>query len=152
MRRRRFSEIIPQAEHYLAIGETEIHLDSKDDDLPWGSVTGVTTGGTYRLNGPSSVRVTAAHESGLSFSWFIDFEGPDANGTGVNQFCSETMLGAASKMPAGAREQFSDLLSKEVWPAVRKRTDEIRDALRKQEDSLSILQSIAISVGKGAAA
>ncbi|QWY83269.1 hypothetical protein [Rhizobium phage RHph_X2_25] len=148
MRRRRFSEIIPLAEHYLAIGETEIYLDGKDDDLPWGDVNSVKVGGSYRLNGPSSARVTAAHESGLSFSWFIDFEGREANGTGVNQFSAENMLGAASKMPASACRQFADLLNKEVWPAVKKNTDDVRDALRKQEDSLAILQSIMISVGK----
>lgn len=148
MRRRRFSDIIPLAEHYLAIGETEIYLDGKDDDLPWGDVNRVTVGGSYRLNGPSSARVTAAHESGLTFSWIIDFEGNDANGTGVNQFSAENMLGAASKMPAAAAAKFSDLLVREVWPEVRKRTDEIRYALRKQEDSLSILQSIMVSVGK----
>ncbi|PDT76946.1 hypothetical protein [Sinorhizobium sp. BJ1] len=148
MRRRRFSEIIPLVEHYLAIGEKEIYLDGNDRDLPWGDVKSVITGGCFRLNGPSSARAIAPHESGLTFTWFIDFEGNDANGTGTNQFSAENMLGAASKMPAEACAEFARMLAKEVWPAVKKNTDDIRDALRRQEDSLAILQSIMISVGK----
>jgi hypothetical protein len=57
------------------------------------------------------------------------------------------MIEVARKLPAGAREQFAKLLHDEVLTGVRKRTDEVRDALRKQEDSLQVLQSIIIAVG-----
>lgn len=151
MRRQTFTDCVRNAEHYLAIGQTEIYLDSSDGDLPWHLAVDCCAGGSYRLNGPSSARVTAAHESGLSFSWSFDFEGREANGTGVNQFDSASMLANAAKMPVAVREKFSAFLAREVWPAVYKRTGEVRDALRKQEESLQVLQSIMVSVGRGAA-
>lgn len=150
-RRQTFTDCVRNAEHYLAIGQTDIYLDSNDDDLPWHLAVDCGAGGSYRLNGPSSARVTAAHESGLSFRWHFDFEGREANGTGVNQFDSASMLANAAKMPVAVREKFSAFLTKEVWPEVRKRTDEVRDALRKQEESLQVLQSIMVSVGGAAA-
>ncbi|MGO8211864.1 hypothetical protein ACC782_33830 [Rhizobium ruizarguesonis] len=147
-RRPTFTECAKLAEHYLAVGQNEIYLDEEHDDLPWDHAVSVVAGGSYRLNGLSSARVIAKHDSGLTFTWHFDFEGSDANGTGVNQFDAQKMLGIASKMPPKVREQFASLLNLEVWPSVRKRTDEIREALRKQEDSLGVLQSIAVAVGK----
>lgn len=151
-RRQTFTECVKNAEHYLAIGQDDIYLDANDPDLPWHLAVDVGAGGSYRLNGPSSARVTAAHESGLSFRWHFDFEGREASGTGVSQFDSAVMLGNAAKMPVAVREKFAEFLDKEVWPEVRKRTDEVRDALRKQEDSLQVLQSIMVSVGKAVTA
>ncbi|WP_156765745.1 hypothetical protein [Rhizobium leucaenae] len=140
------------AEHYLAIGQSEIYIDDNSDDVPWHLAASVKEGGSYRLNGPASARVTAAHESGLTFTWHFDFEGRDANGSGVNQFSAEAMLGAARKLPDAAREQFAQMLHDKVLPAVRKNTDNLRDALRKQEGSLGVLQAIMVSVGKQVAA
>ncbi|MEZ2132499.1 MULTISPECIES: hypothetical protein [unclassified Sinorhizobium] len=150
MRRQSYNSCKRLAEHYKAIGQTEIYLDSDDEDLPWHLATSVAAGGSYRLNGPSSARVNAHdYDAGLTFTWHFDFEGRDANGTGVNQFSADAMLGAARKLPPHAREQFAKLLHDEVWPAAKKHTDDIRDALRKQEDSMQILQSIMISSGLG---
>jgi len=151
-RRETFTQCVKLAEHYLAIGQTNIYLDECAADTPWHLATKVEAGGSYRLNGPASARVTASHESGLTFSWSFDFEGRDANGTGVNQFDAQKLLAIAARMPATVRDQFADFLNAEVWPAVKKNTEEVRGALRKQEDSLSVLQSIIISVGKQVAA
>lgn len=145
MREHTFAECAKLADHYKAIGMTDIYLSRADDEKPWIFATSVTAGGGYRLNGPSGVRVRAEHPCGLSFSWCVDFEGKEANGSGVNQFDRDVMLGAAAKMPPKVRAMFAKFLHDEVLEAVRKRTDEVRDALRKQEDSLHALQSIIIS-------
>lgn len=147
-----FSECVALAEHYIAIGMTEIHLYRNDDDFPWHLVTDVVAGGACRLNGPSDARCVAKHESGLMFSWYFEFEEREANGAGVNQFSADKMLGAARKLPQAAREQFAALLRDEVWSGVRKHTDDIREALRKQEASLGVLQAIMVSVGHEVAA
>lgn len=145
-----YAECIALAEHYKAVGQNEIYLD-RDGEFPWHLATEVTAGGSYRLNGLSSARVLAVDpKTDLKFSWHFDFEGQEANGTGVNQFDAKSMIEAARNLPVSAREQFARLLHDEVLTGVRKRTEEVRDALRKQEDSLQVLQSIIIATGAAA--
>lgn len=138
------------AEHYLAIDQREIWLDENDPDLPWDKVTSVKAGGGYRLNGPTGVRIEANDPAGLSFLWLVDFEARDANGSSTNQFDRVAMLNMARRLPPHVREKFAQFLTDEVLPAVQQRTAEFEEQMKKQRDSLEILQSIILNVGAAA--
>ena len=52
-------EIIKKAEAYKAIGQTDIHL-FRAPEYPWGQVTEVKEGSTWRFNQPVSVSFSAS--------------------------------------------------------------------------------------------
>ncbi|POO54368.1 hypothetical protein CPJ18_02400 [Agrobacterium rosae] len=138
------------AEHYLAIGQRDVWLEDDDPNLPWDKVTDVKAGGGYRLNGPTGVRIESSDPAGLTFLWFADFESRDANGSSINQFDRVAMLNMARRLPPQAREKFAQFLTDEVLPAVQQRTAEFEDQMKKQRESLEILQSIVLNVGAAA--
>jgi hypothetical protein len=130
-----YAKAIENAAHLIAIGQTEIYLWRDDaDGFPWDKVTSVTSGSSYRLNGPSDMRVTA-EDAGLSFSLSVDFEQRDANGRGVSLFDRERLRDVSMKLPPAARAQFATMLANEVLAPMAARTAEIRQALNSQLDS-----------------
>lgn len=134
------------ADHYIALGISDVWLRGELDAMPWHLASNIKASGSYRLNGPCGCRVDAYDQNtGLSFKWSFDFESPSANGSGTNQFDEETMLGAARHMSPDLRAKYAHLLASEVLQAVKTRTDEIRDALAKQERSEAILRTIIAS-------
>lgn len=134
------------ADHYIALGIRDIWLRGELSTMPWHLAHNVVAGGSFRLNGPCGCRVEAFDpDTGLTFKWSFDFESPSANGSGTNQFDEETMLGAARHMSPDLRAKYAHLLASEVLQAVKTRTDEIRDALAKQERSEAILRTIIAS-------
>ena len=129
------ADAISKADHYIALGQTSIYLYRDDPSFPWGLVTKVEAGGSYRLSGPSSVSLTAEHPSGLSFRMSVDFEGPEANGKGVSLFDRDKLRALAMKLRPEARQKFAAFLEREVLSGLQKRTSEIREALNAQMDS-----------------
>ncbi|MEE9984202.1 hypothetical protein [Agrobacterium pusense] len=60
------------------------------------------------------------------------------------------MLNMARRLPPHVREKFAQFLTDEVLPAVQQRTAEFEEQMKKQRDSLEILQSIILNVGAAA--
>lgn len=72
-----WKKIVEQAEHYKAIGMTEIslYMDKSDPiEPPYSFVTRVEKGGTHRWNVSVSMSFFANHPCGLTFRWFEDIE------------------------------------------------------------------------------
>lgn len=127
-------QVLKSAEHYIALGQTEIYLDSDDPDLPWSDVTKIEAGGGYRLNGPIGFYCTAKKD-GLTLKWSVDFESRDANGKGYSLFDRDRLRQTMQKLPPEARKSLALFLEKEVLPGVEKNTAEWREMLNRQVDS-----------------
>ena len=82
MNRKPLREIIKNAQHYLAVGQTEIYLDSDQGEYPWEFCTHCKPGGSHRLEIATDVWFYADHPCGLSFLWNFDIEPRSANGKG----------------------------------------------------------------------
>lgn len=138
MSEKTYKRAIDLAEHYVAIGQTEIYLYDRDEEIPselWALVYSAEEGGSWRLNGPAGVRFHANHPSGLTFKWTVDFESPDANGSGVSQFDREKLRDVIMKLPADGVKSFARMLEHSVLPPLKQRTEELRAAMNKQIDS-----------------
>jgi hypothetical protein len=128
-----FDEAVAKADHLIALGDTDIYL--YEGEMPWSLAQTCEAGSSYRLSGPSSVSFKAAHPSGLSFRWSVDFEGMDANGTGRHQFDRDRLREVMRKLPAPTRVKFGQFLETEVLPGVKKLAADIRASLNQQQDS-----------------
>jgi len=138
---RTYTDIMSKAEHHRALGQLEHYLDESADDLPWGQVASAEAGGSYRLDGPADVRLTA-WVGEMKFSWSVDFESRDANGTGVSRFDREKMRAVALRLPPAPRRQFTEMLRTECLPGMIKRRDEILSAYNAQADSVSLVREL----------
>lgn len=127
-----FSEIQSKAEHYKALGQTEIYLDGKCPDFPWHLVTRCEPGGSHRLEIHTDVWFYAHDpESGLDFRWSFDIEPRSANGVGTYQIDSAGCREVFAKLPPAALVSFRKYLS-DCSVAVAKRAREYHDAASKQ--------------------
>lgn len=146
-----FKEAIEKREHLIALGQTDIHLYGDDaNDAPWHLASRIESGGSYRLSGPTGFRVVAEC-SGLRFSWTVEFEGRDANGSYVSQFDRAVIRDAAMKLPETARKSFSEFMQTQVLPGVQKRTAEMREALNTQLDSEDCVRGVIAFVNESLA-
>jgi len=128
-----YARAIELAEHLIAIDQTTVYL--RDDSFfPFDKVTGVESGSSYRLSGPSSCYLIA-EDAGLIFKKSVEFEGRDANGRGVSLFERDRLRDVMMRLPDGARAKFARMLENEVLPGMQARTAEIREALNNQLDS-----------------
>lgn len=144
MNEKTIPEYIALAEHYIAIGSSDIYL-YRDTDIPkevWDLASSADSGGTWRLNGPSSVRFSAPHPCGLTFSWSVDFEGRDANGSGVHQFDRERLREVMLMLPKDGAKSFASMLESQVLPPLKQRSKELSEAMNKQMDSYSAALSL----------
>jgi hypothetical protein len=127
-------DALAKREHFIALGQTDIWLHRDESDKPWDKVTHVEAGGSYRLNMPRDIKLSAEID-GLTFSWYADFENKDANGKSVSIFDRDRMREIYRSIPKDAQRQLCELLKHEVLPAMSKHTAEIRAALNNQGDS-----------------
>lgn len=130
----KIGNVLKNAEHYTALGKTDIYLDSKDEDLPWGDVVRIESGGGYRLNGPTGF-YAIAEKNGLTLRWSVDFEGRDSNGKGYSHFDRDRLRMTMQRLPAVARRELAKFLEREVLPGVQKISAEYREYLNRQLDS-----------------
>lgn len=100
--KKKWTEIVEQAEHYLAIGQDEHYLWSYQqpiEEFPWELVYAVKGGAGYRSGIPVGVEFVAYHGgSGLTFRWTENFELREANGTSSHKFDWEAIGGVAARM------------------------------------------------------
>lgn len=144
MKDKKYGEIVKLAEHYKAIGETDIYLydfDNRENviQFPWEFATDVEASGSYRLNGPCGVRFSGLHPCGLKFRWTIDFEERSANGSGINQFDVERLRAVMDLLPEEARKKFAKFMKTEVLSGVKKITEELRESILIQTKSEDIV-------------
>lgn len=135
-------DAIEKAEHYKAIGHTEICLADKAGLKPWKFATSVKDGLSMRLGVPTSFKVSAQHPCGLTFYWYEDLENNDANGTGTLAVAQESMRVFVRKLPLVARETFSLLLKEKILHEAVARADEISAASERQQASVKCLQEL----------
>lgn len=139
--RKNLKEIRKNAEHYKALGETEIYIDEDDPDLPWNRVTKVIAGGAVRLSGPTGCYFVA-QEDGLTLKWPVDFEARESNGSSTHLFDRERLRSVMDKLTVGGRYLFASFLAQEVMPAVLKCSAEWRSYLNRQLDSEDCLRGL----------
>jgi hypothetical protein len=127
-------EVLKNAPHYRALGQTEIYLDSDDPDLPWEDARDISEGSGVRLGGPTGFYVIAQRD-GLNLKWSVDFEERGANGKSVHLFDRDRLREVMRKLPPVARQKLAAWLEDEVLPNVQKLTAEWRELLNRQADS-----------------
>lgn len=146
-----YKEAIAKASHLIAVGMTGVWLDEKSDSLPWGLVDAIETGGGYRFNGPTGVRLIV-NEAGLKLHWYVEFEGRDANGRGVSLFDRDNLRSVMLKLSPKARQMMADFFEEKVLPDMEKRTAEIRASLNLQTDSEDCVRGLIVFGRQKAAA
>ena len=125
-------EAVANAEHYLALGQTEIWLGHRSEvDRPWHLVTSMREGGSHRLDICTSVNFIAEHESGLQFRWSIDVEEEGSNGISAYKLNFPLVAQIVAALPEAPREQFRAYLS-DCADKVEARGREFMDAATKQ--------------------
>jgi hypothetical protein len=139
-----FQEAVRLAEHYLALGQTEVFVQA--ETAPWHLATQIKAGGCYRFNAPINAYVTAQHESGLTLKWEIEFEHRSESGTGSSNVDRAQLREAMIRLPESVRLQFADILESEVLPDMQVRTDEIRASLNRQLDSEECVRGLVAFV------
>lgn len=112
MSEKTWQEMVKLAEHYKAIGSTDLYLfrDVDNTARPWAYVTQVKPGSTHRLDMSTSIDFIAQHPSGLQFRWSVEIEDRDANGSGhykVNMALLERVM---TWLPEAVRPQYRDYL------------------------------------------
>lgn len=131
-----------KAEHYLAIGQSEIYLDSSAPDYPWQFVVKVEPGGSHRLDIATSVWFTAQHESGLSFRWTFEIEPMSANGKGSYEIDAEACRAVFVKLPPEAAKSFAAYLA-DCAVKVKSRADEYQAIATRQYQDAMILNQLS---------
>ena len=139
-----------KAEHYKAIGQTEIYLGSDSADIPWHLATEFEIGGSHRLEIYTSVWFRGTGKSGLSYRWSFDLEPHRANGHGYYMLDTDGIRAALRMLPAPVAKQFAQYL-RECAKAVDKKADEWESITKRQRTTASALNALAqehgVSVG-----
>jgi hypothetical protein len=133
------------AEHYVAIGQTDIYLygeDLKAGARPWHLVASVTPGGTVRLGIPVSCSFHAPHECGLTFSWGMDIEDRGANGEEMFKVNSAALRVVMNFLPTEAKASFSKFLT-DTATAIAAKADEFQTYADEQRSIATELEGIA---------
>lgn len=96
------------AEHYRAIGHTDVYLtDVAIDDAPWQYVTEVTAGGSYRCGMLCGLHFVATLPGGIQVSWSSDIE---TSRSGEKNFDLDQIHAIRSQLSAANRVQMTTLL------------------------------------------
>ena len=120
-----FKKAITLSEHYKAVGETRLYLHGEMEDMPWEFATSVVDGGMHRFVGSVSCRIEAAHESGLTFSWSLDYELSGASGSSTYQVNRNALRVALNRLPSVPRAQLKSKLS-QFADAIREKAEEMQ--------------------------
>lgn len=135
-----YKKVVAMADHYKAIGETKVFL-YRGDDAPWEHVTSVDDGCLVRLGTTMDVRFTATHPCGIEFSWHLDLENRDANGSGQFDFNIKAIRAAMRKLPDAPAKKFAAALKTRA-NALRKRAAEYQAEANNQCEQAACLENI----------
>lgn len=136
----KWQDAVKNAEHYLAIGEKDIHLFG-ETDFPWEFATEVEPGCGYRYNIPTGLSFTGVHPCGLKFRWSLELEKKGSNGASGFQIDIERLRGVAVKVSDKVRSQMETHF-RETAKAVRAQADEYQAAADKQYSTANQLERI----------
>ncbi len=136
---------VERAENYQGLGQSDVYL-SRSESVPWEFAVGVESGGLHRLGTSVSAHFRAAHPSGLSFSWSMDFEDRDANGTGSYKINAKAIRQAMLRLPLPVRGEFARLLTATV-EAIRKNAADHQAVVDRQERDANELTALIVEHG-----
>lgn len=113
------------AEHYIAIGDTEINLfryysrsgkdqPKFDPSLPWNFVTKVKAGGSVRYNVDVDIDFIAEHPSGLTFRWSYYIEEGGLHESGPSSIDIEGLRKCLALIPRKAQLEVVNILRDNV--------------------------------------
>lgn len=129
-------EIVELAEHYIAIGQTDIYLSGDNTtDYPWSFTESCETGGSHRIEIATSVWFSGRHPCGLSFRWSFDLEPRTANGKGSYEIDRDGVIRVMARLPIGAQVAFLDYLATAAAAVQRKANEWAALADRQREDA-----------------
>lgn len=135
-----YADVVRLAEHYRAIGKTEIYLD-RESEKPWSMATDVEGGCSYRLGQQTSVIFHAKHPCGVTFRWFFELEKDKANGRGKYEYDVKAVRTAMQRLPEAVAKKFADQLT-QAAKAVRKLAGEIQQTADDQKMQAAALERI----------
>lgn len=144
MKAKSWKDIDAQAEHYKAIGQTEIYLSRYDgcEEYPWEFVTKCEGGSSHRLDISTDINFYAKVPSGLMFRWFHDIEPRSANGSGSYHIDTLGIKAIFPLIPrvalASLKEYLADCATK-----VRARADEQNEYIMKQYGMAAELEALS---------
>lgn len=138
-----FQEYVKLAQHFQAIGDTELYL-SGDGEKPWKYVTGVEPGGSHRLDIATSVSFKAAHPCGLEFRWSFNIEPHSANGRSGYYIDIDAIQRVLAKLPMEPATKFVTYL-KSCADAVEKKADEYQDEAKRQYGTAHALRRATVA-------
>lgn len=135
-----YEHAVKNAEHFKAIGETNLWLE-REGDKPWQHVSDIKEGCCVRIDVRTDAHFVAVHPCGLTFNWTEDLEDRDANGRGVYGFNVKAIRAIAQKLPAQIAVKFAAML-KETAKVIRTKADEWQRAADEQRQQAIALERI----------
>ncbi len=145
----KYQDILAKAEHYIAIGYTEINLwDGDDDDRPWDLVNNVIKGSLTRCEVEVSLHFKALHPCGLLFAWIEHIEPCDANGTGYLQPDIDRLVTILAQIPEAARPSMHAALRSVASKMGEQATEQQKFATRMRKAADSMGEIVQLRVGE----
>lgn len=138
-----YEKAIKNAAAFKAIGQTKIHLFSKDDEPPWHIASRCEAGSSFRLSISTSAQFHG-EQDGLTFTWFFDLEDRKANGTGTTRIDMPNCRRVLRKLKGDALAQFRAYLA-DVSTAVKKQGDEYQVYADRQYKDAAVLRDLVNS-------
>lgn len=141
---RSVEQIVADAEHYKALGMTDVPLGYDRDPYtyPWSLVSRMRSAGSHRLEMVTSIRFEADHPCGLTLTWWIDTEERDANGQGYYKVRVDLLRYILGQLPEAVREDMRAYLRAGA-AAVQKKGEEWSQVARDQMGLAADLRNAA---------
>lgn len=141
-----YAQYVEQAQLYKQIGQTDVRLGyvkREDlDSLPWHLVRHIEEGAAHRLEIATSIHFRANDPCGLTFSWFVDMEPYEANGSNYYQLSVSTIEQIRQRITdIVARSEFDAYLS-ECLASMRNKLSEWQAAVERQERDIRSLSAV----------
>ena len=125
-----YADVVKNAKHFLAIGQTEVWLRDKSD-FPWGEATSLNDGGAWRSDLQVTYNIAAKLKCGVTVMWSLDLEDRDANGSHEFRIDTDAIDEAMRRLPQAVATQLANKLKLAI-EATEKRGAEYREAATRQ--------------------
>jgi hypothetical protein len=134
---RHFSWHVARAEHYKALEQTRIYLDTYENQLdvqPWDFVESIGDGCFWCNDMPTGVQFTAKHHCGLEFSWSLDIQ--DRSERGMSEVLNrKRVMAIVNLLPSKPRAEFL------AW--LKSRAEKVRALAAKNQTWMSNMADTA---------
>lgn len=135
------------ADHYLAIGITRVHLSEYEgySEFPWELAEEVEEGGSHRLDICTTLRFSTrvwSNGHAITLSWFLDLETRDANYSSEYKIDRAKIAGIFPLLRRELQDQLREILTKDA-ELIRKRADEFSAASARQYADAALFEQLA---------